>query len=60
MKKGFNILGFGEIMMRLSPPNKDIIENASTFEVNYGGAECNVISSMAKFGNSLLKYLMIV
>lgn len=46
-----NVLTFGEIMMRLSPPNQKRIEQASSFDVAYGGAEANVALSLAYQGD---------
>lgn len=45
------VLAFGEIMMRLSPPDNLRLEQASTFEVRYGGAEANVALSLAFQGD---------
>ncbi|MCD6362440.1 MAG: sugar kinase [Synergistetes bacterium] len=44
------VITFGEIMLRLSPPNHKRIFNATEFEINYGGAEANVASSLAQLG----------
>lgn len=46
MKK---VSGLGEIMMRLSPEGKQRFGQASELEVNYGGAEANVIESLANW-----------
>lgn len=53
------ILTFGEIMMRLSPPAQQRIEQATSFEVNYGGAEANVALSLAYQGDRAA-YLSVV
>lgn len=45
-----NIVAFGEIMLRLSPPGFLRITQTPTFEVSFGGAEANVAASLAKFG----------
>lgn len=42
---------FGEIMLRLSPPNFKRLLQADVLEVNYGGSEANVAASLAMFGN---------
>ncbi len=47
MKK---IVTFGEIMLRLSPPNQLRFSQASTFDVTYGGGESNVAVSLANYG----------
>lgn len=45
------IVTFGEIMMRLQPPNCDRIANAKTFEINFGGGEANVAVCLAELGD---------
>lgn len=45
------VITFGEIMLRLSPPGYERFAQASSFDVNYGGAEANVAASLAQFGN---------
>jgi len=40
----------GEIMLRLSTPNYQKIEQAQCFDAVYGGGEANVAVSLAKFG----------
>ncbi len=47
MKK---VVTFGEIMMRLNPPNHKRFSQADTFEVTYGGAESNVAALLAQLG----------
>jgi 2-dehydro-3-deoxygluconokinase len=47
MKK---IVTFGEIMLRLSPPNQLRFGQARTFDVTYGGGESNVAVSLANYG----------
>lgn len=44
------VLTFGEILLRLSPPNYQRFTQASSFEAIYGGAEANVAVSLANFG----------
>ena len=44
------VLTFGEIMMRLSPKDHLRIEQATEFDVRYGGAEANVALSVAYQG----------
>ncbi|TXF90227.1 sugar kinase [Neolewinella aurantiaca] len=41
---------FGEIMLRLSPPDKQRFSQASTFDLVYGGGEANVAASLANYG----------
>lgn len=45
------VLTFGEIMMRLSPPDQLRIEQAASFDVRYGGAEANTALSLAYQGD---------
>jgi len=44
------VVTFGEIMLRLSPPDYYRIFNTSTFNVTYGGAEANVAAFLAQVG----------
>ena len=46
----FDIIGLGEVMLRLSPPNKEKISQSETFEKNAGGSELNVVSGAAMLG----------
>jgi 2-dehydro-3-deoxygluconokinase len=46
MKK---IITFGEIMLRLSPPNHLRFSQANSFDVIYGGGESNVAVSLANY-----------
>ncbi len=43
-------LTFGEIMMRLTPPDYGKICMADRFEANYGGSEANIALSLASLG----------
>ena len=43
-------LTFGEIMLRLTPPNYEKIRTASGFEAVYGGSEANIAVSLANLG----------
>ena len=45
------VLCFGEIMMRLSPKDHLRIEQATEFDVRYGGAEANTALSLAYQGD---------
>ncbi len=45
-----NIVTFGEIMLRLTPPGKLRFAQAENFDVTFGGAEANVAVSLAGFG----------
>ncbi|MFA9402357.1 MAG: PfkB family carbohydrate kinase [Anaerolineales bacterium] len=44
------VVTFGEIMMRLSPPDHQLFSQAKRFDVVYGGGESNVAVSLAHFG----------
>ncbi len=46
----FDLIGFGEVMLRLSPPDKEKISQSEVFEKNAGGSELNVVSGAAMLG----------
>lgn len=46
------VVTFGEIMLRLSPPNYQRISQAHSFDIVYGGSESNVAASVANYGLS--------
>lgn len=48
MKK--KVVTFGEIMLRLTPPNNLRFIQADSFAATYGGGEANVAVSLANFG----------
>ena len=48
MKK--KVVTFGEIMLRLSPPNFERFVQSNSFNVSFGGAEANVAVSLANYG----------
>lgn len=50
MKKEFDLLSLGEILLRLSPPNNERIVRGDTFEKQVGGAELNVVSGVSLLG----------
>ncbi len=41
---------FGEVMLRLTPPNYEKIRVASSFEASYGGSEANIAMALANLG----------
>lgn len=45
------VVAFGEIMLRLTPPNKNLIKEAKTFDAYYGGTESNVLVGLAALGH---------
>ena len=46
-KNSFDLITFGEIMLRLSPPRHARIVDGDIFEKRAGGAELNVASGVA-------------
>ena len=46
-----NIATFGEIMLRLSPPGKELLFQSSRLEAVFGGGEANVAVSLAVLGH---------
>jgi 2-dehydro-3-deoxygluconokinase len=46
------VLCFGEILLRLSAPNKELLLQSARFDVQVGGAEANVAVSLSKFGHT--------
>lgn len=52
MNKQEKIVAFGEIMLRLTPPDYTTIAQARNFIANYGGGEANVLVSLAHLGHN--------
>ena len=46
------VLCFGEILLRLSSPHKELLLQSAHLDVAVGGAEANVAVSLSKFGHS--------
>lgn len=46
----YDLIGLGEVMLRLSPPDKEKISQSETFIKNAGGSELNVVSGAAMLG----------
>ncbi len=46
----YDVVTFGEAMVRLSPPNFQRLEQAYSFDVNPGGAELNVAVGVTRLG----------
>ena len=44
------VMGFGEVMLRLSAPSHERILQSKRFEATFGGSECNVMVSLANMG----------
>ncbi|HPP37985.1 MAG TPA: sugar kinase [Thermosynergistes sp.] len=47
------IVTFEEIMLRLSPPDHEVILQSPVFEATFGGAEANVAVSLANLGEDV-------
>lgn len=43
-------VSFGEIMLRLSPPGRERLLQAHSFDATFGGGEANVAVSLSQFG----------
>ena len=50
MKKEFDLLALGELLLRLSPPDNERITRGSNFGKQVGGAELNAITGAAMLG----------
>lgn len=50
MTEGQKFITFGEIMLRLTPPNYDKIRVANSFDAGYGGSEANIALALANLG----------
>src|SRR5437763_2926668 len=48
----FDVVTFGEAMVRLSPPNFRRLEQARSLDVQIGGAELNTAVGLARLGRS--------
>jgi 2-dehydro-3-deoxygluconokinase len=48
----YDVITFGEAMIRLSPPNFRRLEQASSLELLVGGAELNTAAGLARLGRS--------
>src|SRR5262245_18799014 len=48
----FDVITFGEAMVRLSPPNYRRLEQARSLDVQVGGAELNTAVALARLGRS--------
>ena len=46
------VLCFGEILLRLSSPNKELLLQSARFDAHVGGAEANVAVSLSRFGHA--------
>lgn len=50
MKKEFDLLALGELLLRLSPPDNERMTRGSSFGKQVGGAELNAITGAAMLG----------
>ena len=50
MKRAFDVVTLGEAMVRLSPPDFQRLEQATSLEMRVGGAELNVAVDATRFG----------
>ena len=48
--RDFDLIGLGEVMLRLSPSDSEKISQSETFVKNAGGSELNVASGAAQLG----------
>jgi 2-dehydro-3-deoxygluconokinase len=48
--KPFDFVTFGETMIRLSPPNKQLLEQAASLDIHVGGSESNTAMTLARLG----------
>src|SRR5258707_13884040 len=48
----YDVITFGEAMIRLSPPNFQRLETAPSLDVRVGGAELNTAVALSRFGHS--------
>lgn len=46
------VYGFGEVLLRYTPPNYEQLKDANTLGVNVGGAELNSLVTLAQFGHA--------
>ena len=48
----FDVITFGEAMIRLAPPNFKRLEQATSLDLTVGGAELNTAVGLARLGRS--------
>ena len=46
-------LAFGEVMLRLSPPNRELLLQTPRLDVWTAGAEANVVTALARLGHDV-------
>ena len=47
---GHDLVALGEVMLRLAPPSPQRLEQATSLDVQIGGAEANVAAACARLG----------
>ena len=52
MTAGGRIVCFGEVLLRLAAPDRELLLQSPRLTVNVGGAEANVAVSLARFGHA--------
>ena len=50
MKKAFDLVSLGEVLLRLSPPSNERLVRGETLQKQVGGAELNVVSGVSLLG----------
>lgn len=50
MRKSFDLLSLGEVLLRLSPPGNERLVRGGTLQKQVGGAELNVVSGVSLLG----------
>eukprot|EP01039_Chlorochromonas_danica_P020313 gene20313-24782_t len=51
MSKAHRIVAFGELMLRLTVPNRERLLQSANLKATFGGAEANVSVSLARMGH---------
>lgn len=49
-ERPFDLMGYGEVMLRLTPPDKDRIALSDSFSKTAGGSELNVCCGASALG----------
>ncbi len=47
-----SVVCFGELLLRLSPPNRELLLQGGTLDAQFGGAEANVAIGLARLGRT--------
>src|SRR5215212_5806781 len=50
--RGFDLIAFGEVMVRLAPPHFQRLEQARSLDVEIGGAELNTAVGVTRLGRT--------